>query len=51
MYLLTKKTAVHRDVEKEMERLGTSAKLNLSVSQGYDITGYLLKLCYLNAYA
>ena len=47
--LCENKITVHQDVAKEMERLRTSAKLSLCVSQLYDITGSLFKLCYLNA--
>jgi len=43
------KIAIHADVKKEMERLRTSGKLSLCVSPIYNITGSLLKLCYLNA--
>ena len=43
------KIAIHADVKKEMERLRTSGKLRLCVSPIYNITGSLLKLCYLNA--
>ena len=43
------KIAVHPDVEIEMERLRTIAKLELCISPLYHITGSLLKLCYLNA--
>ena len=47
--LCENKISVHRDVEKEMERLRTSAKLSLCISQLYDVTGSLFKVCYLNA--
>ena len=46
--LCESKIAVHPDVKKEMERLRTSAKLKLCISPLYEITGSLLKLCYLN---
>ena len=46
--LCESKIAVHPDVEK-MERLRTSAKLKLCIYPLYEITGSLLKLCYLNA--
>ena len=45
------KITVHQDVAKEMEHLRTSAKLSLCVSQLYDITGSLFKLCYLTCNA
>ena len=32
-----------------MERLKTTAKLELSISPLYEISGSLLKMCYLNA--
>ena len=48
-HLSESKIAVHPDVKKEMERLRTSAKLKLCISPLYQITGSLLKLCYLNA--
>ena len=47
--LCENKIAVLQVVAKEMDRLRTSAKLSLFVSQLYDITGSLFKLCYLNA--
>ena len=47
--LCENKIAVLQDVAKEMDRLRTSAKLSLCVSQLYDITGSLFKLCNLNA--
>ena len=47
--LCENKITVHQDVAKEMERLRTSAKLSLCVSQLYDISRSLFKLCYLNA--
>ena len=47
--LCESKIAVHPDVKKEMERLRTSAKLKLCISPLYEITGSVLKLCYLNA--
>ena len=47
--LCENKISVHRDVDKEMERLRTSAKLSLCISQLYDVTGSLFKVCYLNA--
>ena len=47
--LCENKIAVLQDVAKEMDRLRTSVKLNLCVSQLYDITGSIFKLCYLNA--
>ena len=46
--LCENKIAVLQDVAKEMDRLRTSAKLSLFVSQLKDITGSLFKLCYLN---
>ena len=47
--LCESKIAAHPDVEKEMERLRTSAKLKLCIYPLYEITGSLRKLCYLNA--
>ena len=47
--LCENKIAVHPDVKKEMERLRTSARLKLCISPLYEITGSVLKLCYLNA--
>ena len=47
--LCENKIAVHQDVKKEMERLRTSAKLQLCISPIYEVTGSLLKVCYLNA--
>ena len=47
--LCESKIAVHPDVKKEMERLRTSAKVKLCISPLYEITGSVLKLCYLNA--
>ena len=43
------KIAVHPDVNIEMERLRTIAKLKLCISPLYHITGSCFKLCYLNA--
>ena len=43
------KIAVHSGVEKEMERLRTTAKLDLCICPLYEISGSLLKVCYLNA--
>ena len=42
------KIAIHATVTKEMERLRTTAKLKLCISPLYDITGSILKICYLN---
>ena len=47
--LCENKIAVHPDVKKEMERLRTTARLKLCISPLYEITGSVLKLCYLNA--
>ena len=47
--LCENKIAVHPDVKKEMERLRTTARLKLCISPLYEITGPVLKLCYLNA--
>ena len=47
--LCENKIADLQDVAKEMGRLRTSAKLSLCVSQLYDITGSIFKLCYPNA--
>ena len=47
--LCENKIAVHQDVKTEMERLRTSAKLQLCISPIYEVTGSLLKVCYLNA--
>ena len=47
--LCENKIAVHPDVKKEMERLRTSARLKICISPLYEITGSVLKLCYLNA--
>ena len=43
------KISVHPDVNIEMERLRTIAKLKLCISPLYHITGSCFKLCYLNA--
>ena len=43
------KIAVHSGVEKEMERLRTTGKLELCISPLYEISGFFLKVCYLNA--
>ena len=40
---------IHQDVKTEMERLRTKAKLQLCISPNYEVTGSLLKVCYLNA--
>ena len=47
--LCENKIAVHQDVKTEMERLRTSAKLQLCISPIYEVTGSLLKVCYLDA--
>ena len=47
--LCESKIPVHPDVKKEMERVRTRAKLKLCISPLYEITGSVLKLCYLNA--
>ena len=47
--LCENKIAVHQDVKTEMKRLRTSAKLQLCIYPIYEVTGSLLKVCYLNA--
>ena len=47
--LCENKIAVHPDFKKEMERLTTSAKLQLCIYPIYKVTASLLKVCYLNA--
>ena len=46
--LCENKIAVLQDVAKEMDCLRTSVKLSLCVSQLYDLTGSIFKLCYRN---
>ncbi|PFX15510.1 ATP-dependent DNA helicase PIF1 [Stylophora pistillata] len=43
------KIAVNTDVQKEMERLRTEAKLHLCINPVYNADQVLLKVCYLNA--
>ena len=43
------KIAVHTGVKNEMEELRTTRKLKLCIFPLYNITGSILKLCYLNA--
>jgi len=47
--LYEEKITVSADVKKEMERLRTHAKLELSICPLYNVEEILLKFCYLNA--
>jgi len=47
--LCEEEIAVNTDVQKEMQRLRTEAKLHLCINPIYNASEVPLKLCYLNA--